>query len=165
VSDWTDRLQPASWRGVPFAVTEGTSRFGRKQAIHDYPFRDQVWIEDLGRAPRRISITGFLIEDSLIYGGGDVLLQKEAMIAAAETAGPGTLVHPTLGVLTLSLLEPVEILERKDLGLAFGLRFSLIEAGQRVFPSTSTSTQDQTNTAAGDASAAFAGDFGDEMAG
>lgn len=156
---WASRLQQASWRGVPFGVIVAAGRFGRRQAVHTYPFRDTVWVEDLGRAGRRIGLVGFLIENSLVYGGGDVLQQQERMIAAAEAAGPGTLVHPTLGALTVSLAEPLEITAHRDDGLMFELRFSFIEAGQRVFPSAAAATQDQTHNAAAAADTAVVGDF------
>lgn len=156
---WTNRLQRASWRGVPFGVITVGGRFGRRQAVHTYPFRDTIWVEDLGRAGRRIMLIGFLVENSLVYGGGDVLQQQERMIAAAEAEGPGTLVHPTLGALTVSLAEPIEITTGRESGLAFELRFVFIEAGKRVFPAAAASTQDQTNTAATTVDAAVLGDF------
>ena len=43
-----DSLQPASWRGMGFAVTGGRVRAGRRKALHEYPFRDGVWVEDMG---------------------------------------------------------------------------------------------------------------------
>ncbi|REF28617.1 prophage DNA circulation protein [Xenorhabdus cabanillasii] len=46
---WAEHLHPASFRGVPFAVISGESVFGRRQAVHEYPYRDTAWIEDLGR--------------------------------------------------------------------------------------------------------------------
>ncbi|MBE8595340.1 DNA circularization N-terminal domain-containing protein [Xenorhabdus sp. BG5] len=55
---WAEHLRPASFRGVPFAVISGESVFGRRQAVHEYPYRDTAWIEDLGRATRRITLRG-----------------------------------------------------------------------------------------------------------
>lgn len=156
---WANRLQRASWRGVPFGVVVVGGRFGRRQAVHTYPWRDTIWVEDLGRAGRRITLVGFLVENSLVYGGGDVLQQQERMIAAAESAGPGTLIHPTLGELTVSLAEPLEITTSRDQGLSFELRFVFLEAGKRVFPSAAASTQDQTNNAAATVDTAVVGDF------
>ena len=46
------QLKPASFRGVPFVVQEGTSHFGRRNQIHEYPFRDTPWVEDLGQQAR-----------------------------------------------------------------------------------------------------------------
>jgi prophage DNA circulation protein len=40
------QLQPASYRGIPFGVFGGQARFGRRNALHEYPFRDVPWVED-----------------------------------------------------------------------------------------------------------------------
>lgn len=109
-------LQTASWRGIPFAVTGSTLKLGRRVALHEYPYRDQVWVEDLGRAGRRISLSGFLVQDAA-YGGGDVIAQRTAMIAAGESGDSetGELVHPSLGRITAALLE-FECEERSERG-------------------------------------------------
>ena len=61
-------------------------RGGRRIALHEYPYRDDPWPVDTGRATRRITVTGFLLRD-------DVFDQRTALIAALEQKGPGTLVH------------------------------------------------------------------------
>jgi prophage DNA circulation protein len=157
MSFW-DSLHQASWRWVPFGVNSADGRCGRKQAIHEYPNRDEVWVEDLGRAARRINIRGFLLENDLVYNGTDVILQRQDMIDACEMEGPGELVHPTLGRLNVSLLS-FEVLERKEDGLMFEIHLSFIESGLRIFPSAATSTGDAVNTAADDAIAAMTADF------
>ena len=136
---WTAQLKQASWRGVPFGVQTSTGKFGRRLAVHEYPFRDAPWAEDIGRATRKIGFQAFLIENSTVYGGGPVIAQRNAMIGAAETAGPGTLIHPTLGTLTVSL-ESLSISERWDAGRYFELEFSFIESGAATFPSNASST-------------------------
>jgi prophage DNA circulation protein len=152
-------LQTASWRGIPFGTTGGSLRAGRRVAMHEYPYRDQVWVEDLGRAGRRISLTGFLLQDAA-YGGGDVLAQRAAMIAACETPdqGDGELVHPSLGHLTVSLLE-FECEERTERGRSFEIRFTFIEAGAETFPTLAIATQAQTALSVVAAFAAVAQDF------
>ncbi|RAS35867.1 DNA circularization N-terminal domain-containing protein [Paraburkholderia bryophila] len=157
MSFW-DSLQQASWRGIPFGVNAADARFGRRQAIHEYPNRDEVWVEDLGRAAGRINIRGFLLENDLVYNGGDVIDQREDMIGACETEGPGELVHPTLGRLDVSLLS-FEVSERKEDGLMFEIHLSFIESGLQIFPSAATSTGDAVNQAADDANAAMNADF------
>ncbi len=133
---WSDELQQASFRGLPFGVHGGEGRFGRRVVPHEYPGRDKPYVEDLGRATRRIRLVGFLVENSVVYGGGSVIAQREAMIAAAETAGPGILVHPTLGQLTVSIPDGgLAVSERSDAGRYFELNFTFIESGDRVFPS------------------------------
>ncbi|HSR77153.1 MAG TPA: DNA circularization N-terminal domain-containing protein, partial [Xanthobacteraceae bacterium] len=54
-SRWWEQLQPGSWRGVPFVMDAAENRAGRRTAIHEYPYRDTVWVEDLGRLPRRFA--------------------------------------------------------------------------------------------------------------
>lgn len=140
MSFW-DELQQASFRGVPFGVLGGEGRFGRRSVPHQYPFRDKPYIEDMGRSIRRIALGGFLVENSLVYGGGSVIGQRERMIAAAEAPGPGTLIHPTLGQLTVSIPDGgLGVIERWDEGRYFELSFTFIESGERLFPSISTST-------------------------
>lgn len=146
-----EQLRPASYRGVPFAVLGGQARFGRRNAVHEYPFRDDVWVEDLGRATRRISLTAFLV-------GDDVIAQRERLIAACEKPGTGELIHPTLGRLTVSLFE-VSAEERWDQGRVFAIGMSFVEGGQRIFPSVKQSTGDGVTSAAATADASAAADF------
>lgn len=148
---WRDQLQPASWRGVRFGVLGSRGRFGRRNAIHEYPNRDTVFVEDLGKKGRRIQLLGFLI-------GDDCIQQREKMIAAIEAPGNGELVHPTLGRMTLNNLD-FEFEERWEKGRYIELSFSFIESGQRVFPSATVSTTNAVAAAANAADSASAGDF------
>jgi prophage DNA circulation protein len=140
------QLQPASFRGIGFGVVDGQARFGRRNALHEYPFRDVPWVEDLGRQSRRVHVTGFLV-------GDDVIAQRERLIAACERPGDGTLVHPTLGKLTVALME-FSTSEKWDQGRVFQITFSFIEQGERQFPGQqvdSSSAIDVAATTAGDA--------------
>lgn len=150
-----DELQPASWRGVPFAVKGATLKVGRRVAIHEHPHRDDLWVEELGRTGRRISLTGFLVQDAAY--GGDVIAQRAAMIAACETEDDGELVHPSLGRITVSLLG-FEC-EETELGRTFELQFSFIQSGQQQFTSLAIATQAQTALSVAAAFAASAQDF------
>lgn len=137
---WQDNLHPASFRGVPFAVESGDGVFGRRQAIHEYPYRDSVWVEDMGRSTRRIHLTGFILQSSRVYTAADVMSQRDSLIAAAEMSGPGTLVHPTLGELTVSVQEGgLRIHEHKDEGRMFRFSLTLVESGLKVFAITNAS--------------------------
>ncbi|HHG0355951.1 TPA: DNA circularization N-terminal domain-containing protein, partial [Escherichia coli] len=46
---WKDRLQGASFRGVPFKVEEESAGTGRRVETHEYPNRDKPYTEDLGK--------------------------------------------------------------------------------------------------------------------
>ncbi|WP_338803572.1 DNA circularization N-terminal domain-containing protein [Xenorhabdus griffiniae] len=137
--NWVEHLRPASFRGVPFAVVSGESVFGRRQAVHEYPYRDTAWIEDLGRATRRITLRGFIIQDSVIYNAPDVITQRKNLVAACETGSTGTLVHPTLGELTVSVTESgLRMTESVESGRVFEFTLTVIESGLKVFAVTNS---------------------------
>lgn len=151
---WADGLQTASWRGIPFAVRSSQIRRGRRIAVHEYPFSDIVWVEDLGRGTRTITFSGFLI-------GDDVFQQRDAMAAASdEVAGAGYLVHPSLGAVQATLTE-FSAGERADLGRVVEIEFCFIQSGQDqpVYPAMIVSTQAVVMTAASNSLLATAADF------
>ncbi|WP_337049776.1 DNA circularization protein [Serratia fonticola] len=133
---WSEHLHPASFRGVPFGVVQGEGVFGRRQAVHEYPYRDKAWIEDMGRATRRFTIRGFLMQSSGLYTAPDVMTQRDSLIAACETGTSGTLVHPTLGELTVSVPAGGLRITEGIAGRVFEFTLTVIESGVRVFAIT-----------------------------
>lgn len=81
----------ASFRGVPFFVESSERTGGRRTVEHEFPFRDDPFVEDLGRAMRSFRLDGYVL-------GDDYLTQKNKLLDALETAGPGELVHPYHGI-------------------------------------------------------------------
>jgi prophage DNA circulation protein len=154
---WAANLQPASWNGVGFKVRQAGIRRGRRVVVHEYPFRDTVWIEDLGRGVRSLTFNGFLI-------GDDVYQQRQAMLAAVETPNAGQLVHPSLGSIQVSLIE-FSCDERWELGRVVELQFVFIDAGtnQPLNPTTASSTQAATTTAAAQLTTAASSNFGSSV--
>lgn len=135
------QLKPASFRKVPFVVLEGASQFGRRNALHEYPFRDEPWVEDLGKAARRFELKGFVV-------GDDVIAQRNTLISALERSGDGELVHPTLGKRNVALMDYV-CREVWDRGRYFEFTFRFIEQGKRQFPKAAQrSTADVQESAA-----------------
>jgi prophage DNA circulation protein len=154
---WAANLQAASWRGIPFQVTESTVIRGRRNTLHEYPYRDTVWVEDLGRGTRRYAFRGFLV-------GDDVFAQRQALLAANETAGTGVLVHPSLGSITVSLTQFASS-ESAQRGRVVDLNFEFVEnAGIVLFPTAAASTQQQTSTAANNSLSAVTSDFTGQLA-
>ncbi|ROS02958.1 DNA circularization protein [Raoultella terrigena] len=143
--DWQSQLKPCSFRGVPFAILNEEGSHGRRQAVHEYPYRDTAWIEDMGRGTRRFIIRGFLVQNSLVYGGGDVISQRLALIAACEEKGSGTLMHPTLGEMTVSIPENgLRISGSAESGRSFEFTLMVIESGLKVFAVTGNTTSGET---------------------
>jgi prophage DNA circulation protein len=139
-ASWWQQLQPGSWRGVGFVMDAAETRAGRRIAVHEYPYRDTVWPEDLGRLPRRFSFQAFLV-------GDDVYQQRNAMIQACEQPGEGTLVHPTLGSVQCVLID-FSTTDRRERGRMVELAFSFIVSGDLLFPAATLATGDQINASA-----------------
>jgi prophage DNA circulation protein len=154
---WSYGMQTASWRGLPFGVRESAVRRGRKTALHEYPYRDDVWVEDLGRGTRITTLRGFIL-------GDDVLLQHRAFIAASEQSGAGTLVHPALGARTATLVN-FSATQRTETGRLFELEFEFVENSEVVFPTAVISTQANTATSAALAALATAAGYAARVAG
>ncbi|BAO88912.1 DNA circularization protein [Caballeronia cordobensis] len=129
---WKDKLQPASFRGVPFEVESDDGAFGRRTQVHEYPQRDKPYAEDLGRATREINITAFLI-------GADYIDARDKLLEALETAGPGTLVHPWYGELKVSLKDTARVSHSIAHGGMCTVQLSFVESGDLAFPAASTS--------------------------
>ena len=132
-------LLPASFRGVPFAVYSTNAEVGRRVALHQYPGRDEPWAEDMGRGVRRYRFRGFLVTGDTVYFGGPVALQRLLLLATAEKSGPGTMTHPTLGVLNVSCSR-CSIGEERDAGRYSEIEFEFVESGKRTFPSLLSSS-------------------------
>jgi len=123
-TDWRSRLMlPASFRGVPFQVRAHTETGGRRAAVHEFPLRDIPATEDLGSAARRYTIDGYLV-------GDDYDLNRDALRAALfDQVGPGTLVHPYLGVLTVQPIEGCTFNETVATGRMATFRLACVQAG------------------------------------
>jgi len=154
---WQQQLQPGSWRGVGFVLDAGATAAGRRIAIHEYPYRDDAWAEDLGKLPRHFSIQAYLT-------GDDVYLQRNAMITACEQPGPGTLVHPTLGAIQCVLLE-FQTIDRRERGRYVEIQFTFILAGDVQYPSSFMATLQNVTSAAGNLNFASASDLGATLQG
>jgi prophage DNA circulation protein len=145
-------LQKAYWRGVPFSVTGEVTRKGRKVAIHDYPFRDGGWAEDMGRASRIFSFTGYLV--------GDIApIMQMLLDNAAEAPGPGLLLHPTIGMQRVMLLS-CSTAVRKEAMRVIECQFEFIEAGEPNFIMSLVATAIQVVSAATSGLTSFGGSIG-----
>lgn len=153
--EWWQQLQPGSWRGVGFVLDAGETRAGRRIALHEYPYRDDAWAEDLGKLPRRFTVQAYLV-------GDDVYSQRDAMLAACEQAGAGTLIHPTLGAIECVLLE-FSVTDRRERGRYVELQLSFIISGDVQYPSTIIATGSAVMSAASALTGASQSDLGSTL--
>lgn len=138
---WSE-LRPASYEGIPFAVLSETGTFGRRNVVHEYPNKEtSPWIEDLGLQTNVFRISGFLVESSLVYGGGSVFEQRNRLIKKVQggtvgntkAPGLGNLVHPTYGTIKANCLT-VEFGTEWDRGRVVEVRFVFARGGDRLYP-------------------------------
>jgi hypothetical protein len=133
IGGWRSRLLPASFRGVPFFVLSHEMSFGRRGVVHEFPLRDVGATEDLGSAVRRYMVEGYLVGDNYDQ-------VRDAFVAAIDTFGPATLVHPYLGTLTVQPLEGCSVREHRDQGRICTVRLVCVDAGNVATSRASTDT-------------------------
>ena len=133
VESWEKRLKQASFRGVAFGYFDYSTESGRRTAEHTYPFRDDAYIEDMGLAPDKLSLSAFLL-------GSDHDVKADALEAALRQAGHGELIHPRHGTLTVQL----QTYTRSESTQAGGMtRFTLnfIKTGAARYPTALRNVQ------------------------
>jgi prophage DNA circulation protein len=86
--------KPASYKGVGFMCQDVDYEGGRRVAEAEYPFANHTNAEDMGIRIKSFHLTAVFREDSHV---GDA----KALFAACESPGPGLLVHPTYGGITV----------------------------------------------------------------
>ena len=139
-SAWRQRLRPASFRGERFNVEVGARAGGRRLAPHEYPKRDEPYLEDMGRKARVFPVTAYCI-------GPDYQFDRDALILALETEGVGTLVHPTFGEFQVKI-GPYSCVERREAGGYCEIEFTAFEAGIEQAFTIEAVTQDQVRSGA-----------------
>lgn len=151
-TDWRSRLQAASFRGVPFEVEDEEGEFGRRVQVHEYPKRDKPYTEDLGRATRRITINAYLI-------GDDYPQKRDRLIAAIETEGAATLVHPWYGEMKGNVDGTVRVTHSKGEGRMCRVSFQFVESGELSFPTSGVASGQKLEGAADSLADAIADAF------
>ncbi len=134
-ADATDQLKKkASFRGATFFIRSSDASVGRRNVTHQYPFRDEVYIEDLGLDVDEFSITGYVVQN--LDNDYDYFAERDALIAALKESGPGQLWHPFLGSKLVSLVGKAGISESfGEGGIArFTMTFALVGKGLEAIP-------------------------------
>lgn len=130
---WQDKIQKGSFRGVPFVISDSQGEAGRRVVLHEYPFRDKPYPEDLGKSAEG----GFTIE--CYVAGPDYMDQRDALINALNKAGPGILVHPFHGRKSVQVISAPYRESTAEQGAArFTIKF--VEAGDNEAPASRINT-------------------------
>lgn len=118
---------PGSFRDVPFLYVDSDGELGRRVAVFEYPGRDIPLVEDMGKKARTWSL-------EIVVAGSKYMELRNKMIAALSAPGPGTLVHPTLGDLTVSVLSARGPIESTREGGTARFSVTFIESGAPKYP-------------------------------
>lgn len=86
---------PAAYNGVFFQALVAGSDHGRRGVTGEFPFGENTAYQDMGIKIRKYAVSGR-------FQGPQCITQTNALIAAVETPGPGQLIHPTRGQLTVA---------------------------------------------------------------
>lgn len=124
---WRDRLRKASFRGVRFEVDSESTPVGRRTQTHEFVQRDKPVVEDLGRVTREISLTAFVI-------GDDCYDQRDKLLNALDTPGPGELIHPWYGRLNVTAVEGCKVSHEYREGRMVRFELLFVEDGEKGYP-------------------------------
>lgn len=131
---WRDNMRSASFRGVSFGVTSDDKEGGRRTVVHEFPMRDEVYVEDLGAASTRFTVQAFVL-------GSDYMDQRDALEKALTEPGPGTLIHPWYGEITVSQFAPYKVKHTAQDGGMCVFTLSFARDAEPSAPSSAVNTQ------------------------
>jgi prophage DNA circulation protein len=119
---WRDNLIDGALDGVPFEYRVVRNRFGRRTEVHEFPFRDDPFTEDLGKSARRFVIEAFVIGDN--YASA-----RDQLIQVCEAPGDKVFTHPYRGVFGVKVDGECEMIESDREGGMAVFTIPLVEAG------------------------------------
>lgn len=130
---WKDRLVGASFRGVPFKTEDESATAGRRVETHEFVNRDKPYTEDLGKVTSRPKFSAYVV-------GDDCYEQRDRLIEALNKPGPGTLIHPAYGEMSVCVDGEINVSSSSSEGrmVRFDLRF--VEAGELTYPTSGAAT-------------------------
>lgn len=93
---WLDRLQPASFRGANFLWEQVEISGGKRTVVHEYPFQDEAYVEELGLKANEFKLNAYLI-------GNDFDIQAASFQKTLDQKGAGELVTPLQGAMQVKI--------------------------------------------------------------
>ena len=116
--DWLATLWPASFKGFPFYVEKDEQEGSRRVVVHEFPMRDDPFLEDLGEGAAYFSASAYVANDA---ADADAI----AFVGILAAIGPGLLVLPTQGPRLVRALTWRREASRDRHGyIAFEVRFA-----------------------------------------
>lgn len=129
--DWLRTLWPASFKGIPFYVEKDIEDGSRRIVVHEFPNRDDPFLEDLGEGPRFFEVTAYL-------AGGAADGAATALVASLASIDSGTLVLNTHGPRQVRCMSFSRD-RAKDRHGYIAIRAKFVREGGAVLPALSAS--------------------------
>lgn len=115
--NWLQSLWNASYKGTPFFVEKDDESGGRRIVVHQFPMRDDPYLEDLGEDKRDFEVTAYVASDRADTDAGQ-------LVVTCATRGAGILVLPTHGQVLVRCLSFSRDRSKDRHGyIAFSLKF------------------------------------------
>jgi len=132
---WRDTFNggKGKFRTAEFYLESDAVVFGRRKERHEFPLRDEPFIEDTGGSQREFSIEAYVI-------GNDYFAARDRLIAALEEKGAGTLVHPYFGSINVEVLGKPRVRQTTREGgkASFSITFIRVQAEKTNLIQTDT---------------------------
>lgn len=126
---WRDRLTKASFQDTEFLTEDFSISGGWRVAVHEYPFQDSPYPENMGPKAEEFSVNAYFI-------GQNYDQQAEAFHGLLISQPEGELNHPLLGVANVHLLTWQRSETTAEGGICrYQLKF--VRSGSQRFPATS----------------------------
>lgn len=151
--DWRDELEQASFRAVPFKYRSAAQPLGRRIVRHEFPLRDDPVLEDLGSRSPEFTLEAFVL-------GDDYMDQRDALMKALNAPGPGELIHPYRGRLTVAVSR-ASVRESTAEGGMATFTITFLSEGLAPLRLVVADTENQVKAAAAETAAAAGEDFED----
>lgn len=129
---WRDNLRSASFRDIPFKVMSVTTEGGRRAVLHQMPFKDLPFVEDLGRIAGVYNVVGYVVQSA--GNSYDYFTERESLKDALDRSGAATLVHPFYGEIEVNLTGKYRIDESFAEGGLARFQMTFTEAGAIEYP-------------------------------
>ncbi|RXE49219.1 DNA circularization protein [Chromohalobacter israelensis] len=152
---WHDRVGDgtAVFRGITLYLERGSISPGRRTEVHEYPLRDDPYVEDLGRATRPWQITGYLI-------GEDYDIERNRLADALELPGAFEMRHSYYGTHRVVVIGEPRITETTREGGMARVSMNVLRADDAPrYPTAVTDTQTRVADAASESRLAILDDF------
>lgn len=126
--DWQATLWPGSFGGAGFLIEKVKGSFGKRVVVHEFPNRDDPFVEELGAAAQKYDVVCYLADDF-----ADI--EADGLTATLLTYGPQILIGADTAPTLCMFEKATRDHDRDKLGyVGFSLNF-LVYGSSIAMPS------------------------------